>query len=127
MARDDFVAWYRNPDRSSQESLGISYKIGKVFSIVRPDFLFFAKAADGSIVADIVDPHGTHLADALPKLKGLASYAEKHGGDFRRIEAIAETGNGLRKLDLTNPDVRSAIDAATDAKSLYEGPASTDY
>lgn len=127
MAREGFVAWYRNPDRPSQDSLGISYKDGKVFSIVRPDYLFFAKMVDGSIVADLVDPHGTHLADALPKLKGLASYAEKHGGNFRRIEAIAETGNGLRKLDLINPDVRSAIDAATDAKSLYEGPASTDY
>ena len=127
MARDGFVAWYRNPAHATQDSLGISYKEGKSFGIVRPDFVFFAKAADGQIVVDIVDPHGTHLADALPKLKGLADYAEKNGKLYRRIEAVAENANGLRMLDLTKPEVRAAINVATDAKSLYEGAVSTSY
>ncbi len=127
MGREGFVAWYRNPAHASQDSLGISYKEGKTFGIVRPDFVFFAKAADGTIVVDIVDPHGTHLADALPKLKGLAAYAEQHGGQYRRIEAIAENASGLRVLDLTKPEVRAAINAATDAKSLYDGAISTSY
>jgi type III restriction enzyme len=30
-----------------------------------------ATQADGTLVADIVDPHLLHLADALPRLQGL--------------------------------------------------------
>lgn len=58
--------------------------------IMRPDFLFFSENASGEIVVDIVDPHGDHLADSLPKLRGLADYVEKHGADYDRIEAVAE-------------------------------------
>jgi len=32
-----------------------------------PDFIFFAQQ-DGEVV--VVDPHGLHLVDALPKLQG---------------------------------------------------------
>lgn len=35
------------------------YGDGAGAKVLRPDFLFFARQADGSIVADIVDPHGT--------------------------------------------------------------------
>lgn len=121
MKREGFIAWYRNPGHATQDSLGISYKDGKAFGIVRPDFLFFAKAGDGSIVVDIVDPHGTHLADALPKLKGLAAYAETHGAYYRRIEAVADSGSGLRVLDLTSAEVRNAIATAQTARELYDG------
>jgi hypothetical protein len=127
MGREGFTAWYRNPGRTSQDSLGIAYIDGKRFGIVRPDFLFFAKNEDGEIVVDIVDPHGVHLADALPKLRGLAAYAEEHGGQYRRIEAIAENASGLRMLDLTKPAVRAAISAATDARSLYDSAVSASY
>src|SRR5262249_9545831 len=43
MGREDFVAWYRNPDHTSQDSLGIAYIDGKRYGIVRPDFMFFSK------------------------------------------------------------------------------------
>ena len=102
MERDGFKFWYRNPDRPSQDSLGISYADGADTKIVRPDFIFFAEQG-GEVVVDIIDPHGFHLADALPKLQGLARYAETHSQNYRRIEAVAETGGKLRVLNLTAP------------------------
>jgi type III restriction enzyme len=83
--------------------------------------------ADGNVVASIVDPHGFHLADALPKLKGLAKYAEANLSIYRRIEAVAKVDDNYRVLDLTNPTVRAAIQTATSAKSLYTGDKAKDY
>ena len=120
MGRPGFVAWYRNPSRSSQESLGVAYADNSEAKVLRPDFIFFSRQADGAIVADIVDPHGTHFSDALPKLRGLAAYAEKHAPIYRRIEAVAKIGDTLRVLDLSESDVRQAVAAARDAKGLYE-------
>lgn len=126
MDRDGFEFWYRNPDRPSQDSLGISYADGDDTRIGRPDFLFFAKQAD-EVVVDIVDPHGFHLADALPKLQGLARFAETHPGVFRRVEAIAEVGGKLRVLDLTRADVRQAVTDAISAEALYKSAVAGDY
>ena len=126
MERDGFKFWYRNPDRPSQDSLGISYADGDDTKIVRPDFIFFAEK-DGEIVVDIIDPHGFHLADSLPKLQGLAHYAETHSQFYRRIEAVAETGGKLRVLDLTRAHVRQAVMEATSAEALYKGAAAGDY
>ncbi len=126
MKRDGFRFWYRNPERPSQDSLGVSYTDGDDTKILRPDFIFFAEQ-DGRIVADIIDPHGFHLADALPKLQGLVRYAETHSQFYRRIEAVAETGGKLRRLDLTSPDVRLAVLAATNAESLYKSGVASDY
>jgi type III restriction enzyme len=92
MKRSGMVAWYRNPARASQDSLGIVYEDGSKTGIVRPDFVFFSTVSDGKIVADIVDPHGTHLSDALPKLKGLAAYAQENAAVVRRVEAVAVIG-----------------------------------
>ncbi len=124
--REGFKFWYRNPDRPSQDSLGVAYTANDDTRIVRPDFVFLAEE-DGEIVADIVDPHGFHLADALPKLQGLARYAESHSDDYRRIEAVAERGNTLRVLDLTRTDVRKAVMEAENAEALYSGPLAGDY
>jgi hypothetical protein len=126
MKRDNFKFWYRNPDRPSQDSLGISYADGDDTKIVRPDFIFFAEQ-DSRIVVDIIDPHGFHLADALPKLQGLARYAETHSQFYRRIEAVAEMGGKLRLLDLTRADVRQAVLEAKNAESLYKSAVAGDY
>ena len=127
LQREGNVAWYRNPARASQDSLGLTYEEGGETKIVRPDFIFFARLPDGSIVADIVDPHGYHLADALPKLKGLARYAEINSEHFRRIEAVTAIGNGYKVLDLSEPVVRAAIRDATNAKTLYESSFAAEY
>lgn len=127
MKREGFSFWYRNPQQPGQSSLGIAYLSGEQYGIVRPDFIFFAKQADGTAVADIVDPHGLHLADALPKLQGLALYAATHANAYRRIQSVAEAMGKLRVLDLTNEDVRKAIAAATDATSLFSSGLASDY
>jgi len=127
MKREGFIFWYRNPEQPGQSSLGIAYISGDKYGIIRPDFIFFAVQADGTVVADIIDPHGLHLADALPKLQGLALYAETHGSKFRRIESVAEALGKLRVLDLKNDEVRKAIAIAKDAASLFSGTLAWDY
>jgi type III restriction enzyme len=126
MNRDGFRFWYRNPKRASQDSLGIAYTSGDEIRIVRPDFIFFAEH-DGTIVADIVDPHGFHLADSWPKLRGLAQYAETHKHIYRRVEAVAKSGDKMRVLDLTRADVRQAVLEAENAEDLYKGPFASNY
>ena len=127
MEREGVIAWYRNPDRASQDSLGVTYEDGDEMKIVRPDFIFFSKQSDGNIVADIVDPHGLHLADALPKLKGLAKYIEANIGVYRRVDAIAKVGETFRVLNLAEQPVREAIGATVSIKSLYESKFATNY
>ncbi|HEV2293858.1 MAG TPA: DEAD/DEAH box helicase family protein [Tepidisphaeraceae bacterium] len=126
MKREGFRFWYRNPKRPSQDSLGIAYVGGDETRIVRPDFVFFAEQ-HCKIVADIVDPHGFHLADSFSKLKGLAQYAETHSHIYRRIEAVAKVGSTFRVLDLTRADVRQAVIEATSAEVLYKSAAAGDY
>ena len=127
LARAGTVGWYRNPSRASQDSLGVIYADGDEAKIVRPDFVFFGQLPDGSIVADIVDPHGIQFGDAIPKLKGLARYAQACGGQYRRIEAVAKIGDKFRVLDLMEQGTRAAIAAATSIKALYESDAAADY
>lgn len=124
--RPGFQSWYRNPAQPGPSSLGIAYLEDGEYKIVRPDFIFFA-LQDGKVVADIVDPHGTFLADALPKLQGLAEYAKAHSLAYRRIESVAEASGKLRVLDLTRADIQQAVIKAISAKSLYEGVLANDY
>lgn len=125
--RDDFLAWYRNPSSASPESLGITYPDDGQESIMRPDFVFFAKGKDGVVSANIIDPHGQFLADSLPKLVGLADYAESRGGHFGRIEAVGKVGENFRSLDLHDADVRNAIRLGPSAKALFGGPQAKPY
>lgn len=127
LAKPDCEAWYRNPARSSQDSLGVAYDDAGEAKIVRPDFIFFARDDAGQVVADIVDPHGHHLADSLPKLKGLARYAEANGVHFRNIRAVAEIDGSFRMLNLKDAGVRSAISTAQSARATYAGPLGENY
>ncbi|ELV5030127.1 DEAD/DEAH box helicase family protein [Vibrio cholerae] len=125
-SQSGFTFWYRNPQTPGQSSLGIAYQDGEQYKIMRPDFLFFAEE-DGRVVVDMVDPHGLHLADALPKLHGLAIYAQAHAGFYRRIESVAEVKGKLRVLDMTNENVRAAVKDAQDATSIFMSPLAHDY
>jgi type III restriction enzyme len=127
LQRPGLLGWYRNPNRPTQDSLGVAYVETGETKMVRPDFLFFADAGDGTVVVDIVDPHGDHFADSLPKLMGLAAYADRHAGVFRRILAIAEVSGTLRALDLTVTAVRESLQSAESARSLYEGAVAKDF
>ena len=125
--RKEFSFWYRNPQYPGQSSLGIAYLDADQYKVVRPDFIFFSSLKDGTVVADIIDPHGIHLADALLKLQGLALYAEQHAEAFRRFESVAKTKGKLRVLDLKRPDVRTAVKEAQDAASLFASHFADDY
>jgi len=125
--RKGFSFWYRNPQQPGQSSLGIAYLDSNQYKIVRPDFVFFSTLEDAGVVADVVDPHGLHFADALPKLQGLALYATEHAMAYRRIESVAEVKGKLRVLDLTREDVRKAIASAKDAANLFVGNLASDY
>lgn len=129
MARPGAVAWYRNPPRASQDSLGIAYpdKRGD-WRTLRPDFVFFDRPApDGPVRASLVDPHGHWLPDALPKLRGLAAFAAEYGTEFHRIEAVSEVGDQPRVLDMQDERVRAAVEVAEDAETLYAGPHAQNY
>lgn len=125
--RPGFGFWYRNPQQPGQSSLGVAYRSGDQYKILRPDFIFFSAQKDGTIVADIVDPHGHHLGDALPKLQGLAQYAACHADIYRRVESVAEVDKKLRVLDLTREDVRKAISESGDVAGLYRSELASDY
>lgn len=127
-AQPGFKGWYRNPDRAAKESLAVAYRdeMGD-WRALHPDFIFFGTTHDGQVAVDLVDPHGHHLSDALPKLRGLADFAERFADDFRRIESVAETGGTLRVLDITKPGVRKAIRDAQSARALYESELASDY
>ena len=128
MSRSGFQAWYRNPPRPSGDALAIAYQNAQDhWCRMCPDFLFFHGDSE-NIKASIVDPHGHHLADALPKLRGLAEFAATHGESFYRIESVARMKNGtLRVLDFKEPYIREAITEAEDAEVLYIGGGANDY
>lgn len=110
VARLDCVGWYRNPSVSSADSLGVTYRDGVGnWRAMHPDFMLF-NDVNGQIKPSIVDPHSTHLDDALVKLRGLAGYAQTHANDFHRIDSIANgTGGELRVLDLKDEAVRDSV------------------
>ncbi|OBJ98402.1 type III restriction endonuclease subunit R [Mycolicibacterium fortuitum] len=103
------LAWYRNPPRPAVDSLGVAYRDGYGnWRSMHPDFLFFHEVG-GEVRASIVDPHGTHLDDAVTKLKALAEFTQKFGEEFHRIEAVAQIGSAMKVLDMTKPAVREAV------------------
>lgn len=122
MQRPGFLGWYRNPGARREDSLGISYEQDGKPKIVRVDFMFFQDAGDGSVVVSLVDPHGDQYGDALPKLKGLAKYAEEHGSHYRRIDSLAEVSGKMRVLDLKSSATRKKVLETPDGagvKALY--------
>ena len=128
MGRSGFQAWYRNPSRPSGDALAIAYQNDQGhWRRMCPDFLFFHGDSE-NVKVSIVDPHGHHLADALPKLRGLAEFAATHGESFHRIESVARMHDGtLRVVDLTEPEIQEGIKEAEDTEALYLGAEASDY
>lgn len=107
--RPGALGWYRNPPRSAVDSLGIAYRDPRGnWRSMHPDFVFFHEVR-GEVKASIVDPHGTHLDDAVIKLKALAEFAKEFGAAFHRIEAVAMAGSSMKVLDMTIPAVRDGV------------------
>ena len=126
-SRKDFLCWYRNPSHQGQDSLGIPYENDGRYSMVRPDFIFFGKGKKGEVLVDVVDPHGIHFDDTLPKLDGLALYAQKHKDLFRRFESVAKVGDKFRVLDLMDKRVCETILKSKDPEELFLSELAFDY
>ena len=131
IARRSFVAWYRNPQRATPNSLRIPYQdeTGKWVSL-QIDFVIVSRRDDGTLAASIVDPHGEHLADAKAKLRALADFADNYGERFLRIQSVAKAADGtLRLLDLLDANVRKAVRTFEGGKvsALYQSAHATLY
>jgi hypothetical protein len=129
LARSNVLAWYRNPSRGSEDSLAIAYEDENGdWRRLCPDFIFFHGDAS-DVKVSIVDPHGYHLADAMPKLRGLARFAGSHEGScYHRIEAVAQLKDGqFRVLDLKDDAVRAEIDGSESVEAVYQSNAARDY
>jgi hypothetical protein len=131
VAREEFVAWYRNPGTATPASLRIAYQNdAEEWVSLQADFIVVSRRSDGSLGASIIDPHGDHLADARAKLHALADFAERYDGGFVRIESVAKVDDGsLRVLDLTDPDVRAEVRVFKGGKvtALYQSERSRPY
>jgi hypothetical protein len=131
LARDGFVAWYRNPGTATPASLRIAYQSDAAgWASVQPDFIVVSERSDGRLGASIVDPHGDYLADARAKVQALAAFAERFGDRFVRIESVAKVEDGsLRVLDLADPAVRAEVLAFQGGKvtALYQSELSRPY
>ena len=46
------------------------------------------------MIVDVVEPHQPNQDDTFAKAKGLAEYAEAHGGDFGRLMMLKVEGPG---------------------------------
>jgi hypothetical protein len=128
IAPDACQGWYRNPARRSLDSLAIAYRDDHGnWRSMHPDFVFLHELA-GEIRASIIDPHGHHLDDAEIKLKALASFAERFGGEFHRIEAISLVDGKLRVLDMQEPSVREAVSrSGKEAIEIYRSDVGAPY
>ncbi|MFI6542954.1 DEAD/DEAH box helicase family protein [Streptomyces prunicolor] len=124
IADSSLLGWYRNPTSGSR-ALRIPYA-NDPRSAVYPDFVFFHRnpGDDSGVSVSIVDPHSTHLADGVDKLHALATYANKHGQLYTRIESVAKGEDGrLRRLNLCRPEVAAAaldVKQTEDIAALFE-------
>ena len=114
--RTELVGWYRNRDRQ-RTSFRVPYQRKGRWHTLYPDFIFLRKV-DDRIVVDVLDPHDPTRADAVPKAKGLARYAEKHGARFGRVRVQAKIGDQLKSLELTDPKVREAVNVLDSSEAL---------
>jgi hypothetical protein len=130
IAKDDTVAWYRNPPRGGDRSLCVPYETvkggRKTFAAMYPDFVLLRKDAEtGEIGAVIVDPHGEFLSDSSDKLRGLVEYANDHAGSYRAIYPLVMDKDNNKALTLTlhvaetREKVTAALDEGVDVVTIY--------
>lgn len=116
----NLICWYRNPvGKSTGHSLRIAYRRGDDRKTLHPDFIFF-ESVNGVEMPSIVDPHGIHLSDYLPKLKGISKYVEDFGDMFNRYWIVSDYKNQAVYLDLKDSEVRSSIAIATDIYDCFD-------
>ena len=119
LRKPEVICWYRNPvGKTTGQSLRIPYRLGDDRKVLHPDFIFFEKVGDREMPA-IVDPHGLHLADTMPKLKGIARYVEDFGESFSRYWFVSDYKGQATYLDIKDAETRSVISTASDAYECF--------
>ena len=119
LKRPEIICWYRNPvGKTTGQSLRIPYRLGDDRKVLHPDFIFFEKVGDSEMPA-VVDPHGLHLADTMPKLKGIARYVEDFGETFSRYWFVSDYKGQATYLDMKDAETRVMIDTASDAYECF--------
>ncbi len=118
----------QSPTTMSAAGVAIAHQDGQGnWRRMCPDFIFFHGNAE-EVHVSIADPHGHHLADALPKINALAELAAACSDVFHRVEAIAaDDGGGLRVIDLKSPHIRQEIAVSEDIWQLYKSSAAAGY
>lgn len=120
LKKPNVICWYRNPvGKSTGNSLRIAYRLGDDRKTLHPDFIFFEKVGNQEMPA-IVDPHGIHLADTLPKLKGVARYVEDFGDTYSRYWFVSDYKGKATYLDMKDPETRAFILDASDAFECFD-------
>jgi len=119
LSHPELLVWYRNPS-SSRSGLAIPYDTSAGISGCYPDFIFIEQVGS-ELRPSIIDPHGTHLQDAVDKLKGITDYAKEHGDEFHRIQSIAKIGDEYLMLNHKDPMTRVNIEVfdGNDASELF--------
>lgn len=120
LSRPDVLGWYRNQPKGPLSFLGIVYYDGDRRRTLRPDFIVFSRDSNNIVRPSIVDPHGSHLVDALSKLVGLANYAEEHDGTFLRIQSITQISNRVMCIDMTDSRTRDVVRSATSISEVFD-------
>ncbi|WJR35276.1 DEAD/DEAH box helicase family protein [Mycobacteroides immunogenum] len=124
------VGWYRNPSAATENAIRVPYqRKDGTWTTAQPDFIFFQQKADGTVIASVVDPHGTHFDDGIERLKGFADFVDRYPTNFAAFESLTMNSEKvLVKLNLLDADVRKAIRAAgaTD-KALFHGEHAIKY
>ena len=119
LKKPEVICWYRNPvGKTAGQSLRIPYRLGDVRKVLYPDFIFFEKVG-GLEMPAVVDPHGLHLADTMPKLRGIARYVEDFGAFFSRFWFVSDYNGQACYLDMKDAGTRAVIASAGDAHSCF--------
>lgn len=131
LARPYTVAFYRNPSNNSPQVFSIPYTMPNGRVSLRPDFIFFTHDNAGVIHPSIVDPHGAHLGDALPKLKGYVEYLREFPDIFTQVLSVTDIAGSdeyrfLNLLDKATQDEIMSFTGDT-AIELYLGEQSHKY
>lgn len=133
LARPRTVAFYRNPSESlSPLAFSIPYNAPGGRKAVHPDFIFFVRDHGDTIRPSLIDPHGSYLADAIPKLKGYVEYLRDYPDTFIQVLSISslnDVPDKYRSLNLLDPAVQDAIMKFDGdmVEELYRGPFSHKY
>lgn len=119
LKRPEVICWYRNPvGKTTGQSLRIPYRIGDDRKVLHPDFIFFERVGDSEMPA-VIDPHGIHLADTMPKLKGIARYVEDFGEMFSRYWFVSDYKGQATYLDMKDAETRAVIGTAPDVYECF--------